>query len=48
MMQQQGADLRLSMSGLQAQINVMRWQIGLILICVAIPLLKLAFDLLTR
>ncbi|QXI31475.1 apolipoprotein A1/A4/E family protein [Pseudomonas vanderleydeniana] len=46
--QQQGADLRLSMSGLQSQINVMRWQIGLIIVCVAIPLIKLAFDLLTR
>lgn len=46
--QQQGADLRLSMSGLQAQINVMRWQIGLIIVCVGIPLLKLAFDLMTR
>ncbi|NVZ99546.1 DUF1640 domain-containing protein [Pseudomonas gingeri] len=46
-MQEQGAELRLSMSGMQSQINVMRWQIGLVIVCVAIPLFKLAFELLT-
>ncbi|NWB25549.1 DUF1640 domain-containing protein [Pseudomonas gingeri] len=46
-MQKQGAELRLSMSGMQSQINVMRWQIGLVIVCVAIPLFKLAFELLT-
>lgn len=46
----QQLELRLGvgMSELRSEMKLMRWQLGLIFICVAVPLLKMGFDLWSR
>ncbi|MGY2200855.1 DUF1640 domain-containing protein [Pseudomonas gingeri] len=48
LIKEQGADLRSSISALESQNKILRWQFGLIFICVAVPLLKMGFELLSR
>ncbi|MFC3944018.1 DUF1640 domain-containing protein [Pseudomonas gingeri NCPPB 3146 = LMG 5327] len=48
LIKEQGADLRSSISALESQNKILRWQFGLIFICVAVPLLKTSFEMLSR
>ncbi|WP_248767089.1 DUF1640 domain-containing protein [Pseudomonas sp. MWU12-2345] len=48
LIKEQGAELRSSISGLESQNKILRWQFGLIFICVAVPLLKMGLELLAR
>jgi len=48
LIKEQGAELRSSISGLESQNKILRWQFGLIFICVAVPLLKMGLEVLAR
>jgi len=48
LIKEQGADLCAAISGLESQNKILRWQFGLIFICVAVPLLKMGLELLAR
>lgn len=48
MIKEQGADLRALISGLEAQNKIVRWQFGVLFICICVPAIKLAYDLLNK
>lgn len=47
-LQQVETRLTASIIELRSEMKVMRWQLGAIFICVVVPLVKMAFDLLSR
>jgi ABC-type sulfate transport system substrate-binding protein len=47
-LQQVETRLAASISEVRSEMKVMRWQLGVIFVCVVVPLLKLGFDLLAR
>jgi hypothetical protein len=47
-LQQVETRLTASITELRSEMKVMRWQLGAIFICVVVPLVKMAFDLLPR
>ncbi|NWB96424.1 DUF1640 domain-containing protein [Pseudomonas gingeri] len=48
LIKEQGSELRSSISGLESQNKILRWQFGLIFICVAVPILKMGLELVAR
>lgn len=47
-LQQVETRLTASIAELRSEMKVIRWQVGAIFICVVVPLVKMAFDLLSR
>lgn len=47
-LQQVETRLSSALSELRSEMKLMRWQLGLIFVCVAVPLLKMGFELWSR
>lgn len=45
---EQGAKFQVSVAEMDSQNKILRWQLGLLLICITIPMLKLAYDMLVK
>ncbi|CAD5201235.1 DUF503 family protein [Pseudomonas sp. FEN] len=45
---EQGAKFQISISEMDSQNKILRWQLGILLVCISIPVLKLAYDMLIK
>lgn len=45
---EQGADLRTSISALEAHNKVVKWQFGILFICISVPTIKMGYEFLNR
>jgi len=45
---EQGAKFQVSVAEMDSQNKILRWQLGILLVCITIPLLKLAYDMLIK
>ena len=45
---EQGADLRSSISMLEAHNKIVKWQFGILFICISVPTIKMGYELLNR
>ncbi|OZY40647.1 DUF1640 domain-containing protein [Pseudomonas fragi] len=45
---EQGADLRSSISMLEAHNKIVKWQFGILFICISVPTIKMGYEFLNR
>lgn len=45
---EQGADLRSSISMLEAHNKIVKWQFGILFICISVPTIKIGYEFLNR
>ena len=45
---EQGADLRTSISTLEAHNKIVKWQFGILFICISVPTIKMGYEFLNR
>ncbi|WP_248800404.1 DUF1640 domain-containing protein [Pseudomonas sp. MWU13-2105] len=45
---EQGAKFQVSVAEMDSQNKILRWQLSILLICISIPMLKLAYDMLVK
>lgn len=45
---EQGAKFQVSVAEMDSQNKILRWQLSILLVCITIPLLKLAYDMLIK
>lgn len=48
LIKEQGAELRASIAGLEAQNKIVRWQFGVLFLCISVPAIKLVYDFLNK
>jgi len=45
---EQGAKFQISVAEMDSQNKILRWQLGILLVCISVPVLKLAYDMLIK